>query len=61
MSLDGRPGTFERVYSGEQRTAEVAGLQPGRCHLFRVRAKNAAGVGPFSAPLTPAKTGAAPP
>jgi hypothetical protein len=61
MSNDGRPGTFQRVYTGELRTAEVTGLMPGRCYLFKVRAINAAGPGPFSAPLTPAKTAAAAP
>ena len=61
MSVDGRPGTFTRVYSGELRTAEVTGLHPGRCYLFRVRAKNDAGWGGFSTPLTPATTGAMPP
>jgi hypothetical protein len=39
----------------------VTGLTPGTCYLFRVRARNEKGAGAFSAPLTPAKTGAGTP
>lgn len=52
--------SFQEVYAGEAASCRVGGLAPGTEYLFRVRAANACGAGPYS-PEASVSTTCAPP